>query len=153
MEVFQEVLPVAGEPVLLKVGEGEREGVVDADECGDVPVEFLAEPLGETLPSPVPPWTGWRLNLYRRAGALGHEHPEPLATGFGRHSAGVVDADVAVELGHSNYISTSRPSFEQTIEPQQTLRYEHGLRVRGSSFTCPLFRAIVVNHGKTVFAE
>src|ERR1035437_9560928 len=44
MEVFQEVLPVAGEPVLLKVGEGEREGVVDADERGDVRREFLARP-------------------------------------------------------------------------------------------------------------
>jgi hypothetical protein len=107
----------------------------------------------EDLRGQVPAWTGRRLNLYRRAGALDRVNPQPPATGFGRHSAGVVDADVAVELGHSNYISTSRPSFEQTIEPQQTLRYEHGLRVRGSSFTCPLFRAIVVNHGKTVFAE
>ena len=65
LEVFQEVLPVAGEPVLLKVSEGEREGVVGADDGWGVPVEFLAEPFGETAPSPVPAWTGRRLNLFR----------------------------------------------------------------------------------------
>ena len=36
----------------------------------------------------------------RRAAVLGDVHPESLATGFGRHSAGVVDADVAVEPGN-----------------------------------------------------
>ena len=41
------------------------------------------------------PW----LNLSRRAGALGGVKPEPLATGFRRLGAGVVDADVALEMG------------------------------------------------------
>jgi len=38
-------------------------------------------------------------NLLRRAGALGGVHPEPSATGLGCLRAGVVDADVACELG------------------------------------------------------
>ena len=42
----------------------------------------------------------WGLNLYRRATALGNVNPEPPATGFGSLRAGVVDADVAFELGH-----------------------------------------------------
>ena len=95
MEVLQEALPIAGEPVLLKVGEGEREGMVDADELGDVPVEFFTEPLGETQRSPVPTRTGQWQNLCRLVGTLGHEHTEPLATGFRSLSAGVVDADVS----------------------------------------------------------
>src|ERR1035437_10929476 len=74
MEINQKVFPVAGEPVLLEVGDGEGETVVDADYSGDVSVEFLAEPFGETTPSPVPAWTGWRLNLRRLVGTLGHEH-------------------------------------------------------------------------------
>ena len=41
---------------------------------------------------------------FRRAGALSHVHPEPFATGVGRHRAGVVDADVAFELCHSSPI-------------------------------------------------
>jgi hypothetical protein len=47
-------------------------------------------------------WVG--LNLHRFAGALSHEHAEPLATEFGRLSAGVVDSDVAIEMGcyHGN---------------------------------------------------
>src|ERR1035437_9488453 len=97
MEINQKVFPVAGEPVLLEVGDGEGETVVDADYSGDVSVEFLAEPFGETTPSPVPAWTGWRLNLRRLVGTLGHEHAEPFATGFGRHRAGLVDADVAAK--------------------------------------------------------
>ncbi len=39
------------------------------------------------------------LNLSRLAGALSHEHTDALATGFGRHRAGEIDADVAVEWG------------------------------------------------------
>src|ERR1035437_8692134 len=100
MEINQKVFPVAGEPVLLKVGQRKREAVVDTDEGGGVPVEFLAEPFGKATASPVPAWTGRRLNLFRRAGALGDVHPEPPATGFGRHRAGIVDADVAFEMGH-----------------------------------------------------
>ena len=40
-------------------------------------------------------------NCVDRARALGGVNPEPLATGVGRFRAGVVDADVAYELGHS----------------------------------------------------
>jgi hypothetical protein len=92
LEVNQEVFPVAGEPVLLKVGKREREGMVDADQCGDVPVEFLAQPFSKTSARPVPARTGRRLNLFRRAGALGNVDPESLATGIGRLRARVVDA-------------------------------------------------------------
>jgi hypothetical protein len=35
-----------------------------------------------------------------RAGAAGSVNPDSLATRLGRHRAGIVDADVAVELGH-----------------------------------------------------
>lgn len=54
----------------------------------------------KTSPRPVPPRTGRRRNRLRRDGTLGNVNPEPLATGFGRHRAGVVDADIAVEVGH-----------------------------------------------------
>ena len=73
--------------------------MVDADEGWDVPVEFLAEPFSETTASPIPAWAGRRLNLYRLAGALGGVNPEPLATGVCGLRAGVVDADVAFEMG------------------------------------------------------
>jgi hypothetical protein len=62
----------------------ERETVVDADDGRDVRREFLAEPLGETAPRPVPPRARWGLNLTRRAGALGNVNLEPLATGVER---------------------------------------------------------------------
>jgi hypothetical protein len=68
----------------LEVGDGEREVVVDADQGWDVRREFLAKPLGETAPRPVPARTGWRLHLIRRAGTLGGVNPEPLATGVRR---------------------------------------------------------------------
>jgi hypothetical protein len=97
LEIEQEVRPVAGEPVLLKVSEGEREGMVDADDGRDVPVEFLAEPFGETPPSPVTPWARWRLNLFRRAEGIGNVSPESLATGVCCFRTGVVDADVAAK--------------------------------------------------------
>jgi hypothetical protein len=84
----------------VEVGDGEREAVVDADDGRGVRREFLAKPLGETAPRPVPPWAGRRLNLSRRAGALGHVYPQSLATGVGRHSAGIVDADVAAIWGN-----------------------------------------------------
>ena len=48
LEINQEILPVVGEPIFLEVGQWERKGVVNADECGDVTVEFLTEPLGQT---------------------------------------------------------------------------------------------------------
>jgi hypothetical protein len=80
MEVFEEVLPVARQLVLLEVRQREREGVVDADEGGDVPVEFFAELFSETTASPIPAWAGRRLNLFRRAGAPGHEHADALTT-------------------------------------------------------------------------
>ena len=56
-----------------------------------------AQPFGKTTPRPVPPRTGRRLNLFRRAGALGHEHAEPFTTGVCRLHAGIVDADVAIK--------------------------------------------------------
>ena len=74
--------------------------MVDADKGGDVTVEFLAEPFGETTARPIVAWTRRRLYLYRFAGALGGVHPEPLATGVGRFRARIVDADVAFEMGH-----------------------------------------------------
>jgi hypothetical protein len=82
----------------VEIGHRERECVVDADEGGDVAVEFLTEPFGKTPPRPIPPWTGRRLNGFRSAGALGNIHTEPLATGVRPFRAGVVDADVALEL-------------------------------------------------------
>ncbi len=101
MEVFEEAFPIAGESVLLKIGKREREGVVDADQSGDVPVEFNAEPLCKTPPCPIPAWAGRRLNLYRFAGVLGQEHADSLATGVCGLCAGVVDADVSGEVGQS----------------------------------------------------
>jgi hypothetical protein len=83
----------------VEVGDGEREAVVDADDGRGVRREFLAKPLGETAPRPVPPWAGWGWNGFRRAGVLGGVNPEPLTTGVSGHSAGVVDADVAFEMG------------------------------------------------------
>lgn len=85
--------------MLLEVFDGERESVVDADERGDVPVEFLAEPFGKTTASPIPALAGRCQNLYRLVGALGHEHANAFATGVCGLSAGIVDADVAGELG------------------------------------------------------
>ncbi|HZL50867.1 MAG TPA: hypothetical protein VFC37_07945 [Terracidiphilus sp.] len=46
LEIDQKVFPVAGEPVLLKVGQRKREAVVDADEGRNVRPEFGGEPLG-----------------------------------------------------------------------------------------------------------
>jgi hypothetical protein len=84
----------------VEVGDGEREAVVDADEGRDVRPEFIAEPLGETAPRPVPPWTGRRSNGFRRARALGGVNPEPSTTGVRRHRAGVVDADMLAKWGN-----------------------------------------------------
>lgn len=73
------VLPVAGQSVLLEVSEWEREGMVDADESGNVAVEFLPEPLSETTASPIPAWAGRGLNLSGFAGTVGHEYTDALA--------------------------------------------------------------------------
>ena len=72
MGAFQEALPVAGEPVRLEVGDGERETVVNADDGRSVRREFLAEPLSETTTSPISHWAGRRSNLFLRAGTLGN---------------------------------------------------------------------------------
>jgi len=97
-EVNQEGRPVAGEPVPFEIGQREREGVVNADQSRDVPVEFLMEPLSKTPPRPVTAWARRRLNLHRRAGAFSNIDPEPLATGVCGLRAGIVDTDVALEL-------------------------------------------------------
>jgi hypothetical protein len=99
MEINQKVFPVAGEPVLLKVGQRKREAVVDTDEGGGVPVEFLAEPFGKAASSPIPAWAGRRLNLYRLARGLSNVNPESLATGFCGLRAGITNADVALKRG------------------------------------------------------
>jgi hypothetical protein len=67
--------PVSGKPMSVEVGQWEREGVVDADQSWDVPVEFLTEPFGNTTPRPVPPRTGRGLNGFRRTGAFGNVNP------------------------------------------------------------------------------
>jgi hypothetical protein len=54
LEIEQEVRPVSGKAVAVEVGDGEREAVVDADDGRGVRREFLAKPLGETAPRPVP---------------------------------------------------------------------------------------------------
>lgn len=97
MEVFQKVMPVTGESVLFKVGQRKREGVVDADNGGNVPVEFLAEPFSQSTASPPPAWARRRLNLNRFTRAFGHENTNALATGVCGFRAGIVDADVACE--------------------------------------------------------
>ena len=73
--------------------------MVNADDRWNLVAEPIAEPLHEAAASPVPAWTWQRLNLSRFAGALGHEHSDAPATGIGGLRAGLVDADVAVELG------------------------------------------------------
>jgi hypothetical protein len=100
LEVEQEVRPVSWKAMPLEVGDGEREAVVDADDGRGVRREFLAKPLGETAPRPVPARAGRRLNLHRFARVLGLEHADALATGVSGHRAGVVDADVAAEWGN-----------------------------------------------------
>jgi hypothetical protein len=97
LKIEQEARPISWKAIFVEVLDGEREGVVDADEGRGVRREFLAKPFGETRPRPISPRTGRGLNLYRFAGALGNVNPEPYATGFGRLRAGVVDADVAIE--------------------------------------------------------
>jgi hypothetical protein len=74
LEIEQEVRPVSWKAVLVEVFDGERETVVDTNYGRDVRREFLAEPLGGV-------------------------NSEPLATGIRRLRAGVVDADVAFEMG------------------------------------------------------
>ena len=56
----------------VEVFDGEREAVVDTDDGRGVRSEFFTEPLSEAASSPVPSWTGRRLNLFRRAGAIGN---------------------------------------------------------------------------------
>jgi len=73
--------------------------MVNADYDGDVLAKFFAKPFGETTASPIPALAGRCQNLYRLVGALGHEHANAFATGVGCLSAGIVDADVAGELG------------------------------------------------------
>ena len=60
LEVEQEARPVSGKAVPVVVVDGEREGVVDADQIGDVAVEFFAEPFGETPARPEPLWRIWK---------------------------------------------------------------------------------------------
>jgi hypothetical protein len=45
----------------VKVGDGERESVVDADEGWSLVTKLVAEPFGETTARPVPQWAGRRL--------------------------------------------------------------------------------------------
>jgi hypothetical protein len=84
LKIEQEARPISWKAIFVEVLDGEREGVVDADEGRGVRREFLAKPLGETTASPVPAWAGRRLNLFRCAGALGSVNPEPFASGVGR---------------------------------------------------------------------
>ena len=74
----------------------------------------------ESTPRPVSAWTWRGLNLHWFAGALGDVHPEPPATGFRRLRTGIVDADVAFELGHSG---TSDPSLlaQNRLAPHREL--------------------------------
>ena len=60
MEINQKVFPVAGEPVLLKVGQRKRETVVDTNYGRGARREFLAEPFGETPARPEPLWRIWK---------------------------------------------------------------------------------------------
>jgi hypothetical protein len=78
----------------------------------------------ETPPRPVPAWAGWRRNLFRRSGALGGVNPEPLATGFGRHRAGVVDADVAAKWGNpvTSVVQSSTCDCSRLIVVQEKQR-------------------------------
>ena len=82
----------------FEIGQRKRESVVDADERGDVPVEFPKEPFSKTAPRPVPARARRGLNLFRRADTLGSVNPESPATGVCGLRAGVVDADVADEV-------------------------------------------------------
>src|ERR1019366_5608897 len=111
LKVEQEARPVPWEAVAVEILNGERESVVDTDDGRSLVTKLVAETLGEAASSPVPAWARRRLNLYRRADTLGNIDPEPLATGIRRLRAGVVDADVACELGH---ISCS-PAFQLRV--------------------------------------
>lgn len=99
--------------------------MVDADDGGNVPIEFVAEPFGETSASPVPAWALRWLNLTRFAGALGHVDADALAGRVSGLRAGIVDADIAVKsLLHSrnplpprrihvaDYFPTNRSTFD-----------------------------------------
>ena len=78
LEIGQEARPVSRKPMAVKVRHWERECVVDANEGGDVAVEFTAEPFSKSTACPIPPWTGWGLNGLRRVGALGKVTRNPL---------------------------------------------------------------------------
>src|ERR1017187_8758922 len=102
LKVEQEARPVPWEAVAVEILNGERESVVDTNDGRSLVTKLVAEPLGEAASSPVPSWTGRRLNLYRFAGALGSVNPESPATGVCGLRAGIVYTDVPCELGHSN---------------------------------------------------
>jgi len=125
MEIFEEALPVAGEPILLKVGEGEREGMVNADDGRCVRREFLAEPLGEAASSPIPAWAGRRLNLFRVAIALGSVDTDAFATGFGGLRAGVIDSDVTFEFGLHTHSSFSASTCSLLVDTNHSGTYYH----------------------------
>lgn len=91
--------------------------MVDADDGGNLPVEFFAEPFGETSASPVPAWTGRWQNLRRFAGTVGHEYADALARGVGGLRARVVSADVAVEVGHIHRSMAAWLNRWQTTSP------------------------------------
>jgi hypothetical protein len=117
LEVEQEVRPISWKAVRVEVFDGERETVVDADDGRGVRREFLAKPFGKAPSSPVPSWTGRRLNLFRRADTLGGVNPESLATGFCGLRAGVVNANVACEIWALNPLSvTSIPGLLNPIQ-------------------------------------
>ena len=100
VEVVEERWPVVGQTVGFEVAEGEGEGVVDADEGRGAMEEFGGEPFGEAASGPVfaRAW-GWRDFEWGRRGSCGEE-PQSGETASRGLSAGVVDAEVACELGH-----------------------------------------------------
>ena len=100
LEVVEEGRPVVGQTVGFEVAEGEGEGVVDADEGRGAMEEFGGEPFGEAASGPVFAWAwGWLDFEWGRRGSCGEE-PQSGETASRGLSAGVVDAEVAGELGH-----------------------------------------------------
>lgn len=110
LEVVEEGRPVVGQTVGIEVADGEREGVVDADEGRGAIEKFGGEPMGEAAAGPVfaRAW-GWRDFDWGRGWRCGVELQSGEAVCWGL-CAGVVDAEVAGELRHGGWGGKSMPA-------------------------------------------
>lgn len=93
LEIIQERWPVRQQPMDLKVAQGKREGVVDADDCRDVLGKSFDQPFRDPAPRPISLRRGRWGNLPGRLAPVGHVDPQPLQARVGRLGARLVDAD------------------------------------------------------------